>query len=257
MGKLRLKYSQKNSSEFEEYKISKRELRKFNLSILGIDDLAQKGETLEALSVIFDLQQFTTFCDQRDPQLEVPKYLSKFFDWLFKSLVIESKNKEDKNHIKLWHPLPFFAKFLGDGVLLLWDMTSVNQICLGNIITSLYIICDNYKREFLLTIHQNFLNPPPTLRCGISIGQVTSIGAESDFIGLCINTASRLQKLNNGKFSFAFSKKGLNSDEWLKEDFITIKIPIRGFYKKEFVCVLKKEFKKLSKKEQKKYSVNI
>jgi len=88
----------------------------------------------------------------------------------------------------------------------------------------------------------------------VSERQVTGIGS-SDYVGICINIASRLQKLGDGAFSFAFTKKGLDenkNDDWL-EDFRLIKITIRGVSKEELVYVLRKEFQTLSREDKKRY----
>lgn len=103
-------------------------------------------------------------------------------------------------------------------------------------------------------IKNKFTKPPSKLRCGIAQGQVTSIADGSDFVGLCINIASRLQKLGEGAFSFACTKKGLEEDPgyWYK-DFRLIRYPIRGVSKEELVYVLKREFRTLSEKDKKRY----
>jgi hypothetical protein len=88
-------------------------------------------------------------------------------------------------------------------------------------------------------------------------GQVTSIADGRDFVGLCINIASRLQKLADGAFSFAFTQKGLEPEtgsRWYEGwDFRLIKIPIRGISKDELVYVPNPEFRKLSKRLKRAY----
>jgi hypothetical protein len=255
MGTRRFKYTRKKDAEPDEYWLSKSNFRKFNQSLLGMGDISKDKECFEALAVIFDLKGFTSFCDQRDPHLEVPEYLNTFLNWLFERIAEESIRKEEANQLILWSQLPFFAKFLGDGVLFLWDARNLTPEAKGNIVVSLYLICNDYEKDFLPKIRRKFTNPPSKLRCGIAQGQVISIGDETDFVGLCINVASRLQKLGDGQFSFAFTKKGLDlersfHEDWHK-DFRLIKILIRGVGKEEFVYVLKKEFNALSKPEKK------
>lgn len=150
--------------------------------------------------------------------------------------------------------MPTFGKFLGDGVLLLWDVREVSRESRGNIVRAFDIICSHYETEFLKAPKKQYTNPPTKLRCGIAQGQVVRIG-NTDYVGLCINIASRLQKLGDGAFSFAFTRKGLNesaSDDWLN-DFRLIRIPIRGVSKQELVYVLRKEFRALSGEDKKRY----
>lgn len=218
--------------------------------MLGLEDILANKETFEALAVIVDLKDFTVFCDQRDPHLVVPQFLQSFLEWLFERLRAELLISEAGNNVVLWSHLPFFGKFLGDGVLLLWDLTEMGGDAKRNIVQTFDIIRNDYESEFLPSLKKHIPTPPPKLRCGIAQGQVTSIADGRDFVGLCINIASRLQKLADGAFSFAFTQKGLEpegTDFHESRNFRLIKIPIRGISKEERVYVLNSEFRKLSK----------
>lgn len=266
MGARRFKYTKKSGDKPDEYWISKTDFKEFNSSFLGLGDLSKNGKSLDALAAIFDLQGFTSFCDQRDAHLEVPKYIRSFIDWIFDRISKESLNEEEAKErlgrqFILWFELPFFAKFLGDGVLFLWDAGSLTPEAKWNIVRSLEAICIDYERDFLAQIEGEFTSPPGRLRCGVARGQVTSIGNEQDFVGLCINVAARLQKLEGVQqgvhFSFAFTKKGFplqSSDESFGEHFRLIKIPLRGVEKEELVYVPKAEYNALTKEDQKRFS---
>jgi hypothetical protein len=245
----------KKRADPNEHWTPKRNFGKFNASLLGLGDISCDVRCFEAIAAIFDLKGFTSFCDQRDPHLEVPQYLNNFLDWLFKRIAKESLKQQDENRSVLWYPHPFFAKFLGDGVLFLWDAGHLNPDGRLNIVQAFDVICSDYEKDFLPACRGKFTNPPPKLRCGIAKGQVTSIGAEKDFVGLCINIASRLQKLPQGGLSFAFTKKGFDlerSDAEYGRNFKLIKIPIRGVGKEELVYVLEEEFNALPEDEKKK-----
>ncbi len=114
---------------------------------------------------------------------------------------------------------------------------------------SLFNICKGYRNDFFPMIRRRVTKPPAKLRCGIARGQILSIGEEKDFVGPCINVASRLQKL--GQFSFAFSKRGFSLDrnfrEKWKNDFVLIKYQIRGVGEEELLFVLKEELDQLPK----------
>jgi len=219
--------------------------------MLGLEDILANKETFEALAVIVDLKDFTLFCDQRDPHLVVPQFVKSFLEWLFDKLRAELLIEEAGNNVALWSHLPLFGKFLGDGVLLLWDVTDIGGEAKRSIVQSFDVICNDYETKFLPSLKQHISMPPPKLRCGMAQGQVTSIADGRDFVGLCINIASRLQKLADGAFSFAFTQKGLEPEEgadWYESlDFRLIKIPIRGISKDERVYVPNLEFRQLSK----------
>ena len=142
-------HTRKKGADPTEHWTSKRNFKKFNASLLGLGDISSDGKCFEAIAAIFDLKGFTSFCDQRDPHLEVPRYLSNFLDWLFRRIAEESFKQQDGNHSVLWYPHPFFAKFLGDGVLFLWDATRLNHDTRSNIVGYLYLICNDYETEFL------------------------------------------------------------------------------------------------------------
>ena len=250
MSKREPKYTQ-TDNEKGRFALRKSVFKQFGPSILGLDDILANKETFEALAVIVDLKDFTVFCDQRDPHLVVPQFVKSFLEWLFKKLGDELFIEEAGDNVVLWSHLPFFGKFLGDGVLFLWDVTDIGGEAKRNIVQSFDVICNDYKTKFLPSLKKHISTPPPKLRCGIAQGQVTSIADGRDFVGLCINIASRLQKLADGSFSFAFTQKGLEPEvgtDWHESrDFRLIKIPIRGISKDERVYVLNSEFRKLSK----------
>jgi class 3 adenylate cyclase len=254
MSKDSLNFQRKSNAPQDQYRVLKRNFYRFDPAILGFASLSTRSASFDGLAVVLDLKNFTDFCDQRDPHLEVPAFIECFLKWLFGRIADELFLAEDGTKVILSSPLPNFGKFLGDGVLLLWDVREVSRESRGNIVRAFDIICSDYERDFVKALKDQFTNPPPKLRCGIAQGQVARIG-NNDYVGLCINIASRLQKLGDGAFSFAFTKKGLNenaSDDWLK-DFRLIRIPIRGVSKQELVYVLRKEFRTLSREDKKRY----
>lgn len=247
------KYTQK-SSEPDRYWLRKSIFDRFGAEILGLADLTRKKRTFEGLAVILDLEGFTAFCDQRDPQHEVPRFLDRFLKWLFQRIREELLDTEDGEDVVLSSHLPIFGKFLGDGVLLIWDVSDVSLESRGNIVQAFDIIVSDYVDVFLEKTVKEFTRPPLMLRCGIAQGQVTAIADGNDYVGMCINVASRLQKLSGNAFSFGFTQKGLEQEEgsdWYSH-FTQIQIEIRGLAKPEFVYVFRSEFGKLPRKEQRK-----
>lgn len=179
----------------------------FNEDILGLGRIGIKSKQVNALSVIFDLEGFTNFCKQIDPQLAVPEYLSEFLKWLFTQVRKELIEESYPEGYKLYSEFPFLSKYLGDGVLFLWETEELDDIAILNIVISMKNICRNYTTDFFKKISKKIISPPTKLRCGISRGAIYSVGNGNDFVGPCINMAARLQKLNS--LSFCFSRKGL------------------------------------------------
>ena len=236
-------------------------LDKFNVDLLNIGDLKKPSKLIEVLSIIFDLEGFTNFTKQVDPQLSIPNFISEFFNWLFNNIKDELilNNKENI----LWAELPFFCKFMGDGALFLWriDLDKISlvdetltseelqgnlQEYLCNIVATMFDICDNYKK-FYNKAKKDYVSPPQKLRCGIARGNVFPIGNGRDFVGPCINIAARLQKFNG--LSFAFSARGIDANGFnvdYKEFFIKKRVKIHGIGDNELIYILKKEFDKLT-----------
>lgn len=234
--------------------VRKKVFNKFGAGIIGLADLTKQEKTFEGLAVILDLEGFTAFCDQRDPQHEVPRFLDRFLKWLFQRIREELLESEDGEEVVLSSHLPIFGKFLGDGVLLIWDVTAVSLESRRNIVQAFDVIVSDYLDDFLDNHAKEFTRPPLMLRCGIAQGQVTSIANGNDYVGMCINVASRLQKLADDAFSFGFTRKGLGEEEgnnWYSH-FTLIQIEIRGLSKPEFVYVFRSEFNNLSPEEQRK-----
>jgi class 3 adenylate cyclase len=254
MAKIRLEYRQTESGH---YRLSNKEFYKFSASLLGMGDISRGTTTTEALMSIFDLAGFTSFCDQRDPHRSVPKFLDKFLLWLFDRI----PDRLDDGHR---HPeergllarLPDFAKFTGDGVLFLWELRDdLAPLHVCEIVEALRQVCDAYQWDFLDKIANYTANPPAGLRCGIAQGQVVSLGGGEDYVGPCLNLASRLAKLR--KLSLVIAQKDKNLEKNMHrgnpDDFVKKKTKIDGIGKAEYIYLLKKEFDALPKKAKSKF----
>lgn len=232
--------------------LKKEALDSFSLEILGLGNIATKPHPVESFTAVFDLGGFTNFCKQIEPHLSISKYLNGFLTWLLQQIKNETINKSFPEGSKLWHPLPFYAKFMGDGLLLLWKSDEMSTIQSRNLVVSLSEICYRYKTEFLPTLSSVITDPPATLRCGIALGRVFSVGEDADYIGSSINMASRIQKLPG--VTFAFNRRGFDLEEksvasFFKESILIKKVLIRGIGDNELIGVLKSDFNKMSKED--------
>jgi hypothetical protein len=235
--------------------IKKENWAEFNSSVLGIGDISKAPVSRSVICAFFDLEGFTKFCNQIDPDLVIPVFLKKYLDWFFEQIKNETKNKEYDEGIYTWHDLPFLVKFMGDGLLVLWDISNLGSIVQGNIIVSSLHIIKNYSKYFLPGIKKEVVDPPNRLRCGITKGKVYSVGDGQDYVGSCINFASRLQKIPG--VSFAFAIRGINYEEALNEtarkEFIEKIIDARGIGENELIFILKDEFDKMDETEKQNY----
>lgn len=253
MSKLTLAYTKiKNDRGKLTHTIIKSEFNKFNPIVLGLGDISAESKYQEALVAVFDLEGFSSFCNQIDPHLVVPEFLQSFLTWLFENISKQSTQRQDGDSVALWCQLPFFAKFTGDGVLFLWDTVNMNPMQIGNVVCTIGNILASYTHVFIPEMRKAVAKAPKRLRCGIARGQVVSVGNGEDYVGACINVASRIQKLS--AFSLALSRRGFsltkNFTPETRELFKLIRISIRGVGDDELVFVPKEEFDELPQPEQ-------
>ena len=144
-------------------------------------------------------------------------------------------------------------KFLGDGLLLMWDTEySGSWTGIRNMIYHLYLLTLEYGSKFLPDIKKHVSKPPAKLRCGVARGQVISVGENEDYVGSCINIAARLQKLS--LLSFAVSRRGIDlhkepaGSQW--KAFSLVKTSLRGIGDEELVFALTKELDSLPEGEK-------
>jgi len=206
-------YKSVNEDGINRWFIKKEDWNKFNSNVLGIGDISIDSISKNVICAFFDLEGFTKFCTQIDPELVIHVFLKKYLDWFFSQIQELTKKNENSEGLLLWHELPFFIKFMGDGLLLLWDISNLNSQV--NIVVSSLKITENYTKDFFIKIKDKVTDPPRKLRCGITKGKVYSVGNGEDYVGPCINFASRLQKLPG--ITFAFSNRGIDIEMFNKK----------------------------------------
>jgi class 3 adenylate cyclase len=231
---------------------------RFDEGVLGLGDLTAPTLEREAVAGVFDLAGFTDFCKQIDPQLAISEYLAAFLNWLFGTIKRRSveepdlENHDDSTEVKALATLPFFAKFMGDGVLFLWDCAGLSEEAIWGIPEIAIATCHQYRYEFLPKISRTVSDPPTRLRCGLATGKVFSVGDGNDFVGPCINMAARLQKLS--LLPIAFARRGFNEkymNEHMRSHFVVKKVAVRGIGENELVYVEKNNFDALPANEKK------
>ena len=224
---------------------------KFNSSILHLGDLKTPCQEKEAVAAVFDLSGFTNFCNQVDAYLAIPSFLNSYYDWFFNSVVYGLTDDEGDSS-RFWAELPILVKFLGDGLLVVWNAQRMNDEQICRLAATLYKICYAYQGDFYPQIKMSVNKPPSILRCGMARGKVFSIGNGNDYIGHCINSASRLSNLS--PLTFCFPHRGFPVQEALSPQYAQLFVPkyvsIRGVGDNEMIWVVKEEFNKLTEKQK-------
>lgn len=231
---------------------------RFDHRILGLGDVTKPARSLEAVCAVFDLAGFTNFSRQVDPHLALPKFMTRFLTWLFEAVRTSAAMTAvlpDNVSIPLWVPLPFFSKFMGDGVMFLWDLKGMD---VDTYATNVAALCHSvsvlYRSSFYEDITHEVSYVPETLRVGIARGRVFSVGDGDDFVGPCINIAARLQKIGSN-IQWCVAARGFDRGSLLHNDsnqrnIMAMNVPVRGVGDAELVYLLKDEFERLPEAER-------
>ena len=229
--------------------------KKFNPTMLDLGDINMPCQEKEAVAAVFDLTGFTTFCNQVDAYLAIPKFLNDFLNWFFTATAHGLTDVDDGLHSIFWADLPVLVKFLGDGLLVIWNAQHMTEEKICRLAVMLYGVCAKYQQEFYPRMSMAVNKPPRVLRCGLARGKVFSIGNGSDYVGHCINNASRLSHL--GPLTFCFPNRGFRVREYMTVEYARLFIPkyisVRGVGEDELVWVVKDEFNRLPEKNRAQY----
>jgi class 3 adenylate cyclase len=227
-------------------------VRKFNPSMLELGDINTPCREKEAIAAVFDLTGFTNFCNQVDAYLAIPRFLNDFLEWFFSNIRNRLTEDDLGESVTLWTGLPIMVKFLGDGLMLLWDAQKMSEEQICRLAGTLYQICVAYRTEFYPRMSMLVNKPPGILRCGVARGKVYGIGNDKEYVGHCINNASRLSRL--GALTFCFPHRGFQVREHMPAEFRHVFVPkyvsIRGVGDNELVWVVKEEYNRLPEKNR-------
>lgn len=185
-----------------------------------------------AIIMIYDIAGFSKFFNQPDAQEYVPKFLNRISEAISIE-IFGGKEFWEKAGIEKISPLlsPVHEKFLGDGALYIWlpphneldfSSTFVTYLCnrlwnIQNFFGALRKKCSEDIPVFDL---------PHGIRFGLARGTIyeltNSRTRAREYIGVCINLASRLQKYCS-EFAFMASARMQIADEILKK-MVTLKL---------------------------------
>lgn len=101
MGTFKVKYKEielknKKDKGFSFTVMPEVKFDSFTPFVLGLGDISRHSKEIDALAVMFDLQDFTNFMSKTGQYLRVPSFLSQFLDWLFRQIRNETAVGEKK-----------------------------------------------------------------------------------------------------------------------------------------------------------------
>ncbi|OAI51914.1 hypothetical protein AYO46_00905 [Betaproteobacteria bacterium SCGC AG-212-J23] len=211
-------------------------------------------EPQNAIALIFDLEGFSRFFNQPD----VSHYLAAFLNHVFGAVQLILKGGDAYWTTKpvVFNSLGFTIlqeKFMGDGALIILlppkpqttDNDHTRTLC-----NRLWTLKNNFHRVLErcaddVPVH----DLPPRIRFGLARGSVIELklNGSIEYVGFCINLASRLQKYCPELGFISSARVGLSQETLSTHGYVkVVATQIRGF-PKEIVFVDKDELKLLPK----------
>ena len=163
---------------------------------------SRASQPRRGLAVVYDLEGFSRFFNQPDVQDYVPVFINHVSAAVSaciyggKQYWVEGVNEEPLT------ALPVHEKFLGDGAMYVWlgsDVAPITPDFTAKLCNRLW----NLKTRFKLVLAAAadalpVLDVPNRIRFGVAAGTIYELGRQDsdqrEYIGFCINLASRLQK---------------------------------------------------------------
>jgi len=206
------------------------------------------------IAMIYDLEGFSRFFNQPDVQDYVPKFLNLVSEAL--SIAIYGGKAYWLPASETLSPLPIAPvgeKFLGDGAMYIWLETNDSPLTTSFVAT----LCNrlwNLKKFFPTLLKEAFdqlpvVDLPTRVRFGIARGTIYELsrkdGLTTEYIGFCLNLASRLQKYCPALDFIASGRIGLSQERLDKHGYLrVVATRIKGF-PREIVILDKAEWSAL------------
>jgi len=179
--------------------------------------------------VVYDLENFTSFLETPDIQRAALKYLN-FIDAEMQRIYKPGRafyNDWDYPEIAS----PVHRKFLGDGAMMIFDLTEMSADAYHNQLDSLVTRSWNIKDSFnaINDAARRFMpvaKMPSRIRIGVTFGTIYELkrrdGAK-EYLGIPINMAARLQKYSGTAGFLASARIDLSPDWFDEQDFIKVR----------------------------------
>jgi class 3 adenylate cyclase len=223
-------------------------------STIHFDSTASRPK--HGLALIYDLEGFSAFFNQPDVQDYVPKFLNE----VSHAMSVNIFGGEDywgtitgKSGLGSLDKSPIHEKFMGDGAMYLWAEDKSESFTQSFI----YLLCNrlwNLKTHFADVVRKSteqipVADLPRRIRFGLARGTIYELkrrnSQQREYIGFCINLASRLQKYCPDLGFIASARIGLSQSRLEQYGYIKVVAKhIKGF-PREIVIVDGNEYEKL------------
>ena len=214
---------------------------------------------MSAVVLVYDLEGFSRFVNHPD----VARYIPRFLNYVSNAMqTVVFGGHPYWTETGDYEPVaaPVHEKFLGDGALYLWTGTEkhfVRDLCnrLRDLRTNFHEIVRQATDIVPIT------EVPRQVRFGIARGDVYELRRNDDaaklqsreYVGMCINLASRLQNYCPDVRLTISARAGMNESTRDKNDYVrVIAKRIKGFTP-EYVILDRAEYEALSRATREKY----
>lgn len=208
-----------------------------------------------AIVMIYDITGFSKFFNQPDVQEYVPRFLNHISSIISVIIYGGKRYWEDKPHDWGAMPPPVHEKFLGDGALYIWsplrNAKEFSSSFVDGLCNSLWNIQNSFEKILRKCADDiPVYEIPRSIRFGLARGTVYELTnrktKDREYIGFCINLASRLQKYCSDLAFIASARMEIPESRLHEYGYIkVIAKKIKGF-PKELVIVDKNEYDRLS-----------
>lgn len=213
----------------------------------------ERDNLVRIIVAVLDLEGFTNFFNKASPNqsIIVASYVNGFLSWLNHRLDLEGKRL----------PRPRLSKFLGDGVLYVWETEEgkTEQIALDlmnfcwNITrskTDKYE--ESFRRQFIRQLGKKWdCEYPKHLRASLATGfavKYTRRNHPPEYVSECINIASRLYGIHPELYFVAHSDLFLDDEIKTAANYVEKRIKIKGIDKQIAIFIDKDDFDALTDK---------
>ena len=208
-----------------------------------------------AMALVYDLAGFTAFANRPDAS----PWISEFINHVSRAMqtIIYGGNAYWLDEPETYEPLPKPAhqKFLGDGALYVWTGTAREPIPADfarTLCTRTRDLRNNFV-DVVRAVREKVQIPgvPKEVRFGLALGDVYELSRtdarQREFVGICINLASRLQKYCKG-IGFAAARVQMGPATRSAYDFVRVIAKNIDGFPTEYVLLDRAEYQAMDAK---------
>lgn len=219
------------------------------------------GRPTIGLALVFDISGFTNFYNKPD----IHYYMTDYINHIIECVEVniwggDDYWGDDKSKASPLKQVPSLRKFLGDGMLYVWEdsedrLISGSLTLKNNLINRLWNLQNNFS-EINKKLRDNVPvgDQPQTVKFGIAQGSIFKLEETDgtvDYIGPCINLASRLVKYCPEINFIASARLNLTKEVLDRDGYFKIIAKELRSFENEIVIIDKTDYEEVSAVDKK------